>query len=77
MISNDFNELYQCTFSVDDRILELEKRLSEYYEVADNANNPKEVIRISREFNRWCRDSGYTNKEVARARANYNPNKTF
>ena len=75
MRSNDFNELYQGVFSVDDRTLQLEKRLNEYYEAADNTHNPKEIIRLSRDFSGWCKDCGYTNKEVARAKASYNPNK--
>jgi hypothetical protein len=62
-VSQQFNELFECTFEPDPRIVELERRCKELYDAPDEG-----YVFECRRFAQWCKDCGYTRDEIQRAR---------
>jgi len=63
MNPEEFRRLYECVFEPDQRGVELHHRLQAYYN-QDDGNASQQW----RDFKTWCRDNGYTQEEVNRAK---------
>lgn len=61
----EFRRLYGCNVDLGQRDIELYKRLQDYRN-QDDGNASQQW----REFKAWCRDNGYTQEEVNRAKKN-------
>lgn len=60
---NSFKEQYECTFEPDPRIVELEQRYKELYDVPDISYSTKRI-----QFKQWCKECGYTREEIRNAK---------
>jgi hypothetical protein len=65
-VSQQFNELFECTFEPDPRIVELERRFNMCYN-NDNLTD-SQYSHAWREEIRRARQLGYTRDEIQRAR---------
>lgn len=69
----EFISLYCCEFKPDQRLVELDKKLGEYYAATENCSN-----QVARDYwlslKLWCMRNGYSHDEInaAKRRAEYN-----
>jgi len=63
----EFRRLFQQEFKVDERAVELEKRVEQYFRDTENCSERK-AMGHRKELTNWCRYSGYTGDEVRRTK---------
>lgn len=61
--AEEFEHLFMCTHEPDPRLVELEKRLLQYYKAAEFLDR-RESSKLSREFNFWAKNY-YTQEEIS------------
>jgi len=66
MDKEEFKRLYECDFKVDERIIELEKKWTDYYKESADCSN-QFASHLRRELKRWC-NFNYTKEEIKAAK---------
>jgi len=59
----EFRRLYECVFEPDQRYIELYNRLRDFYMRDDGS-----ISQQWRDIKKWCRDHGYAQEEIDRAK---------
>lgn len=68
MNQEEYRKAYLCEFKIDQRKLDLENRLNQYYKDMPDSMDNKTAYLFWNEFKRWCFRNGYTQKEINRAK---------
>lgn len=68
MSPSEFQEQYFCSFELDERQIELGKRVSAYLELSDSEASNSVVIQAKKELLEWVKFSGYSRDEYLSAR---------
>tara|TARA_R110002049_G_scaffold255016_3_gene430542 strand:+ start:8760 stop:9044 length:285 start_codon:yes stop_codon:yes gene_type:complete len=66
----EFKKLYLGDFKVSDREIDLRERLELYYRQTPYEMDNRTAMGYWKEFNRWCVERGYTQKEINQAKRN-------
>jgi len=72
MNADEVNRLYMCNFEPDSRLLDLDKKLSEYYTATDRLDN-KAAYHYWLSFKLWAMNSGYSLAEINSAKSRAAP----
>lgn len=68
MTDKEFKDQYICSCEVNERQAELERRVSDYFELSDSDASNSVVIPAKMELLEWVKASGYTRDEYLSAR---------
>lgn len=60
----NYKNQFLCSYTPDPRMMKLEDMTVDYYKGITDEMSEKERILHSKEFRRWCKDGGYTQREV-------------
>lgn len=69
----EFKNLYLGTFEPNQRSADLHKRLELYYSQTPDSMSSKQALHYWREFKTWCREAGYSQKEIGVAKRHVRP----
>ncbi len=68
MNPSEFQEQYFGSFKLDERQIELENRVSAYFDLSDSDASNSVVIQAKKELLEWVKFSGYSRVEYLAAR---------
>lgn len=68
MNETEFKAQYLCSFQADERQAELDKKVSDYFDLSDSNVNNRVVIQAKKALLDWIRLSGYSNEEYQASR---------
>lgn len=68
MNATEFKAQYLCLFQADERQVELDKKVSDYFDLSDSNVNNRVVIQAKKELLEWIRLSGYSKEEYRASR---------
>lgn len=68
MDAAEFKTQYLCSFQADERQVELDKKVSAYFDLSDSNASNSVVMEAKKELLEWIRLSGYSKEEYQASR---------